>query len=145
MGIFLPFILVWILQKIELFTGNSYSGLCMEAFDVVRTDKRRYKRLQIELDLSCHKVDLTEGNFYVGHTVNVCPGGLFFETATDLLKPDDLLKVELSIPPTAGLLESGGKISGLAKILRASDIATLTFSKRYGVAVEFCQPPKLCP
>jgi hypothetical protein len=55
----------------------------------------------------------------------------------------------LSIPPTAGLLESGGRISARARVLRANSICdSHTDSNlspdRYGVALQFCQPPKLC-
>ena len=112
-------------------------------------EKRKYKRLPITLDLSCYKVGSTAEKFHTGCTVNVSPGGLYFETATETFKPGNLLKVKLSIPPTAGLLELGGRISSVARVLRACDIRdsrtdTNLRSYRYGVAVEFCQPLKLC-
>ncbi|MEE9371074.1 MAG: hypothetical protein V3W45_06350 [Sedimentisphaerales bacterium] len=64
------------------------------------------------------------------------------------INPGNLLKVELSIPPTAGLLEFGGRISGLGKVLRIrgiSDSHTVADlpADRYGVAVEFSLPLKL--
>ncbi len=112
------------------------------------SEKRKYKRLPIKLDLSYRKVDSTAKKPHTGCTVNVSPGGLYFETAADVFKPDSLLKVELSIPPTTGLLESGGSISGLGKVLRAHTISdsrtdTKLPSVRSGVALEFCQPLKL--
>ncbi len=112
------------------------------------SDKRKYKRLTIKLDLSYRKADSTVAKPRTGCTVNVSPGGLYFETAADVFKPGSLLKVELSIPPTTGLLESGGSISGLGKVLRAHTISgsrtdTELPSVRSGVALEFCQPLKL--
>jgi len=112
-------------------------------------EKRKYRRLPINLDLSCRKAGSTGGKFHNGCTVNVSPGGLYFESEADVFKPGNLLKVELSIPPTAGLLELGGSISGLGKILRIHTICdsradTDLPSARSGVALEFCQPLKLC-
>jgi len=112
------------------------------------SDKRKYKRLTIKLDLSYRKVDSTAKRSHAGCTVNVNPGGLYFETEADVFKLGSLLKVELSIPPTSGLLEFGGSISGLGKVLRADTIngshtETELPSVRSGVALEFCQPLKL--
>ena len=107
--------------------------------------KRKYERLVLNLNLSCRPISPPTEKSYTGHTVNVSPGGLYFETAADAFKPGDLLKVELSIPPTTGLLEFGGKISGFAKVLRTNNAhtdANLSHG-RYGVALEFCRFPKL--
>jgi hypothetical protein len=113
------------------------------------SEKRKFKRLQITFGLSCREVGSTTEKFYKGCTVNVSPGGLYFETADDVFKPGNLLKVELSIPPTAGLLEFGGRISGFGRVLRACSICDSRTdnnlrSDRYGVALEFCRSPKLC-
>jgi len=109
------------------------------------SEKRKYKRLPIKLDLSCCKVGSAAEKFHTGHTVNVSPGGLCFETAAETFRQGSLLKVKLSIPPTAGLLEFGGSISGFAKVLRTYSICECTSPARYGVALEFCQSPKFCP
>jgi len=116
---------------------------------VNRSEKREFKRLPITFDLSCRKVDSTVEESHTGCTVNVSPGGLYFETTDDVFKPSNLLKVELSIPPTAGLLEFGGRISGFGRVLRTCSICdshanTNSHSGRYGVALEFYRPPKLC-
>jgi hypothetical protein len=103
-----------------------------------RSEKRRHKRLGAKYNLSCRKVGSTANIPYDGHTVNVSTGGLYFETTTDIFEQGNLLKVELSIPPTSGLLEFGGKIAGFAKVLRTDSI-----SGRYGVALQFCRSPKL--
>lgn len=105
-------------------------------------EKRKFKRLPITLDLSCRKIGSETELLHKGYTVNVSPGGLYFETVDDVFTPGNLLKVELSIPPTAGLLEFGGRISGFGRVLRVGD--TKLHSGKYGIALEFCRPLKLC-
>lgn len=112
-------------------------------------EKRKYNRLPIKLALSCHKVGSTAEKSHKGTTVNVSPGGLYFETPASTFKPGDLLKVELSIPPTTGILEFGGRIAGFARVLRTHNIhdshtATSLSYDRYGIALQFYQSPKLC-
>ncbi len=112
------------------------------------SEKRKFKRLPITLGLSCRKVGSTAEKFHKGCTVNVSPGGLYFETPDDAFKLGNLLKVELSIPPTTGLLEFGGRILGFGRVLRICSIrdsrtGANLHSDRYGVALEFCQPLKL--
>jgi hypothetical protein len=114
-----------------------------------RAERRKFKRLPITLDLSCRKVVLAAEQLHTGCTVNVSSGGLYFMTANDVFEPGSLLKVELSVPPTTGLLEFGGRISGFGRVLRTcrlcgSHANTNSYSERYGVAVEFCRSPKLC-
>jgi hypothetical protein len=114
-----------------------------------RTEKRKHKRLGSKFDISCRKVGSTAEQIYTGCTVNVSCGGLYFETTTETFKQGNLLKIELSIPPRPGLLEFGGKIAGFAKVLRTENICdsatgTDLSSGRYGIALQFCCPPKLC-
>lgn len=111
-------------------------------------EKRKYKRLPIKLALSCRKVDSQGEKTHTGSTTNVSPGGLYFETAFKVFKPGNMLSVDLSIPPTTGLLESGGSISGIGKVLRTHTIGSSRTESagstlRSGVALEFCQPLKL--
>jgi hypothetical protein len=117
-------------------TGNKKFHAGMRMMD--RTEKRRHRRLGADYNISCRKVGSTDNKAYGGITLNVSPGGLYFKTDTDTFERGSLLKVELSIPPTSGLLEFGGKIAGVAKVLR-----TDSTSGRFGVALQFCQSPKL--
>lgn len=103
-----------------------------------RTEKRRHKRLGAKYNLSCRQVGATGNVSYSGHTVNISTGGVYFQTEADIFKQGSLLKVELDIPPTSGLLEFGGKIAAFAKVLRTDSI-----SGGHGVALQFCRPPKL--
>ena len=113
------------------------------------TERRKYKRLGAEFEISLREVGSTAEQFRTASTVNVSAGGLYFETESATFKPGSLLDVELSIPPRQGLLEFGGRISGFATVLRIDNIyesvkgTDLTFG-RYGVAVQFCRSPKLC-
>lgn len=115
---------------------------------MARPERRRHKRLPIKIPLSCSKVGSTAEKTRKGLSVNVSPGGLYFQTLSATFKGGCLVKVELSIPPTTGVLEFGGTISSFAKVLRThriqdSDTSTVSSSSKYGVALEFCQPPKL--
>ncbi|MHC4618578.1 MAG: PilZ domain-containing protein [Planctomycetota bacterium] len=111
----------------------------------VLCEKRRFKRLAMKLDLSCRKVGSPQEAFHSGWTLNVSAGGMYFESKYHPFKVGDVLRVELSVPATAGLLECGGRIFGLAKVVRTrkpggkEDVA----GGAYGAAVEFCEPPKL--
>ena len=110
-----------------------------------RIDKRRHRRLRLQYDISCRKVSSTGGKSYRGRTVNVSSGGLYFETTVEVFRRGDVLKVILEIPPTAGLLEFGGKLAGYANVLRAERIRdTDPPCDNYGVAAQFCRSPKLC-
>ncbi len=114
-----------------------------------RPERRMDRRLGADFDVSFYKVGSTANEPYDGHTVNVSSGGLYFETTARTVEQGDLLRVELSIPPTPGLLEFGGKIAAFAKVLRAYNIgghATGSDStcNKYGVALQFCDRPKLC-
>jgi len=113
---------------------------------MARLEKRKYKRLAINLDLSCRVVDSAGSRFFKGKTVNVCPGGLYIEVPKPDLKAGDVLKLSLDIPPTCGILEYGGRISGYARVLRINELAdgSCPGTGRVGVAVEFCRPPRLC-
>ncbi len=114
-----------------------------------RPEKRKDRRLGANLNISFHKVGSRANEPCHGCTVNVSSGGLYFETTTGTIKQGDLLRVELSVPPTPGLLEFGGKIAAFAKVLRADNISgDITGSgsacNKYGVALQFCHRPKLC-
>jgi hypothetical protein len=129
------FVIITIARFSRARNGHNYARMHM----MDRPEKRRHMRLGAKYDISCRIVGSTENKPYEGHTVNVSPGGLYFQTETETFMSGNLLTVELSIPPTSGLLEFGGKIAGFAKVLR-----TDSASGRYGVALQFCRPPKLC-
>ena len=113
------------------------------------SEKRRCKRLPARFDLSCSPLGSMSEQCGSGRTVNVCPDGLYFEITGDVIfDTGNLLKVELSIPPTSGELEFGGTISALGRVVRTCNICeaclgSISNSNKYGVAVEFCRLPRL--
>ena len=112
-------------------------------------ESRKHRRLPLKLGLSFSRVGASGENFCKGHTLNISTGGMLLETATEGLGKGSLINIELSVPPTNGLLEFGGKISGFARVLRVRPISfnhtlELKIKPRYNVAVEFCHAPKLC-
>jgi len=114
-----------------------------------RPEKRAHRRLDARYDISYRKVGSTVDKSHSGCTANVSSGGLYLETGADAFERGELLRVELAVPPTPGLLEFGGKIAGFAKVLRADKICDDVAGKssasgKYGVALQFCRPPKLC-
>jgi hypothetical protein len=105
--------------------------------------------LPIKLAVSYHKVDDTSGRYYGGYTLNASPGGLYLETPAGALGPGNLLQIELSILPTAGVLEFGGRMTGRARVLRTENVQTLNADAgsplgSHHIALQFCQRPKLC-
>jgi len=110
-------------------------------------EKRKFKRLPLKLHLSCQRIDSASEGLHTGYTVNVGPGGVYFETPHKMFEPGHLIKIDMSIPPTDGLLEFGGRLSGFAKVLRthpvAADITDAAGNSFHGVAAEFCQSPHL--
>ena len=114
-----------------------------------RPEKRMHRRLDAHYDVSCRIVGSTNAKSYSGRTANVSSGGLYFETSAEELERGDLLKLELELPPTPGLLEFGGKIAGFAKVLRTENIRGASVGAdpactKYGVALQFCRPLRLC-
>jgi len=116
---------------------------------MISQERRRYDRLSIRLALSCCKVSEAGGKSHRAYTTNISPGGMYFETPASAFRPGDLLRVELFVPPTTGVLESGGRLSGFVSVLRTLNIGDAqgwikSSSRGYGVAVQFCQRPELC-
>jgi len=111
-------------------------------------EKRKHRRLAIKLYLSCRKVGIPAQKPHAGRTVNVGPGGLYFETTDAEFERGDLAEVRLSVPPTSGLLELGGTMCALGRVLRAENISYPHTGPQSsvvrGVALEFSRPPKLC-
>jgi hypothetical protein len=80
---------------------------------------------------------------YAGRTVNVSTGGMFFHVAEGEISRDDMLNVELTVPPTEGLLELGGKVSTFARVIRVHQIRHSSGKhSHHAVAAEFLESPK---
>ena len=114
-----------------------------------RLERRAQRRLDARYNISYRRVGSPADNFHLGRTANVSCGGLYLESGADPLERGELLKVELAVPSTAGLLEFGGRLAGFARVLRCDRICDGAEGKdsvgaKYGAALQFCRPPKLC-
>jgi hypothetical protein len=107
-------------------------------------DKRKHERLPLQLDMLCQRVGSSGSDIYTGKTINVSTGGVLFHVAEGKLNHDDLLNLELTVPPTEGLLELGGKVSTFARVIRVHQIRHSSGKhSHHAVAAEFLDGPKL--
>lgn len=112
----------------------------------MESERRRHKRLPVKFSVLCQKVGLSDGRFYSGNTVNVSPGGMLVEVNSSQFKDGELMSVEMTVPPTEGLLEYGGSFSGYARVIRVQQPQAMrpaVSSSASAVAVEFCESPRL--
>jgi hypothetical protein len=110
-------------------------------------DRRIDHRVPLGLTAVCHKVGQPPGRTYTAMSVNVSPGGMLMEVNTSDLKEGQLLSVEMSVPPTEGLLEFGGRFSTYARIVRVQsgeqDRPPARLAEPQKIALEFCRSMKL--
>jgi hypothetical protein len=140
-------------QKIPYFPGMIFAVFvdilydsmvfkCRDA-EMCQTEKRKHQRLPLQLDLLCQRVGMDGNDVYTGKTMNVSTGGVLFRVVEGKLKCDDLLNVELTVPPTEGLLELGGKVSTLARVIRVhAPKSVSSLQSHHAVAAEFLECPK---
>jgi hypothetical protein len=110
------------------------------------SDRRKHKRIPLKFTVLCQKVGLSDGRLYSGNTVNVSPGGMLVEVNQSPLRDGELVSVEMTVPPTEGLLEYGGRFSSYARVIRvyANDMDSgITNSFGNAIAMEFCESPRL--
>ena len=106
-------------------------------------NRRRHKRLPLKLSIFCQKVGVSGGRIISGKTVNVSPGGMLVEIKSRDINHGELLSVEMTVPPTEGLLDFGGSLSSYARVVRLSRTDGSDKSFENIVALEFCDSPKL--
>jgi len=110
-------------------------------------DRRQYQRLPLKLPVACQKVGLSAGKLYVGHTLNVSSGGMLLEVNDNAIDHGELIGVEMSVPPTEGLLQYGGRFSSYARVVRIGQERvrnSVGFAPpTRTIALEFCESPKL--
>ena len=110
-------------------------------------NRRSHNRLPLKISVLCQTVGISGGTCFTGNTVDVSPGGMLVNFNTGGLSDGQLLSVEMSVPPTEGLLEYGGRFSSYARIVRLEETKSSagknTSSLVQTAALEFCQSPKL--
>jgi hypothetical protein len=108
-------------------------------------NRRTHPRLPLRLDVVCQRVGQGTG-ICTGSTVNVSPSGMLLEVNSARLNEGELVSVEMSVPPTEGLLEFGGRFDTYARVVRTDPDTGQTrpfLGPTRRVALEFCQSPKL--
>ncbi len=109
-------------------------------------DRRRHKRFPLKLSIFCQRVGPTCERLYTGRTINVSPGGLLVEMKSNELQEGELISVEMTVPPTEGLLEFGGSFSTYARVVRdRMDVKAVSTEAPFAevLALEFCDSPRL--
>ena len=74
----------------------------------------------MQLDLLCQRIGMEGNRLYAGKTINVSTGGVFFHLVDCKISRDDLLNVELTVPPPKGCLNLAGRVSTFARVVRVS-------------------------
>lgn len=89
-----------------------------------------------------------DGGLRKGDTLNVSTGGLLMETCQNGVSAEigHLMKIDLQAPAAGGLFELGGRISGVARVIRVlgelPGSRMPTRSDRCRIALQFCQRPR---
>jgi len=89
----------------------------------------------------CQSVGVDKSTVSSGKTVNISTGGVLIKTSHNKFNIGDLINVQMTVPPTEGLLEYGGRMQGYARVTRVNKLTKTDSGKL--VALQFCHPPKL--
>jgi hypothetical protein len=110
-------------------------------------NRRSHDRLELNLNVLCQTVGMTTPKAFAGTTLDVSTGGALVELDNAKLADGQLLSIEMTLPPTEGLLEYGGRFTSYARVSRVTnpemDSSIRASSSIKKVALEFCKPPKL--
>jgi len=105
------------------------------------SDRRKHKRLDLKLDMLCQRIGTDNSAVSSGRTINISTGGILAKTSHNKFEIGDLVNVQMTVPPTDGLLDYGGRMEGYARVTRINKLTKTDAGKL--VALEFCHPPKL--
>ena len=111
-------------------------------------ERRRDRRLAIQLPLTYRKQDSGRGKPFGTITSNVSTGGVYFMTTADDVRAGDLLDLEFGVPADDDRFPPDGKIATVARVVRTEAIRDTGVNKqpafaRSGVAAQFEQGLKL--
>jgi hypothetical protein len=106
-------------------------------------NRRKHDRLALRLDLQCRKIGAEERHIATGKTRNISTGGVLFEVGQCPFACDDLLSMDLSVPPAAGILNFGGRLTTFARVIRIEQGQFAGRPENFAVAAEFVGSPKL--
>ena len=108
-------------------------------------EQRKHRRLEMRLPLEFRRVSEPDAGQHRSVTKDVSTGGVYFETVLDDLRKGELLNIEMTIPPGEGHFPYQGRVSSVAKIVRADKPAAdaaLT-NPRVGIGAAFRESFKL--
>jgi len=116
---------------------------------VQKAERRKDRRLDLKYHLSCQRIGRDSTRTYKGLTRDVSCGGAYFWISNRTFKSGEMIRIELMIPPKAGVLESGGRVRCYAIVLRSDCRPKArrqgeSFAAGYGIAAQFHDFPKLC-
>jgi hypothetical protein len=119
------------------------------------TERRRHRRLAIRLPVECCRKGQGNEGTIRAVTANISTGGVYFEAdvvngnrqglAEGTLAAEDLLELELTIPPGEGHFPYERQVRSVVQIIRREDLpanATRGEHRRIGVAGRFHEPLK---
>jgi hypothetical protein len=109
-----------------------------------KDNRRKHDRLALRMDLLCRKIGAEDKYAATGKTKNISTGGVLFEVGHCPFACDDLLSMELTVPPAAGILNFGGRLTTFARVIRIEPLEVQSRPANFAVAAEFVQSPKLC-
>ena len=78
---------------------------------------------------------------FSGNTVNVSPSGLLIKMQGPALRDGELVSVEMAVPAGEGAIESTGRFSSYARVVRIEDSIHRADNGKE-IALEFCESPR---
>ncbi|HSW46137.1 MAG TPA: PilZ domain-containing protein [Phycisphaerae bacterium] len=121
-------------------------------------ERRRHRRLPIRLPLECRGRGEPRRRVLRGLTANISSGGIYFEynlsneggsrSLEDVPAGDNLLDMELTVPPGDGHSPYEGRVRTVVEIVRREELpggagAGAEGRRRIGLACRFHEPLKL--
>ncbi len=110
---------------------------------MITSDRRSSRRLSLRFDMSYRRQGSDPARSSRGTLENVSMGGICFHTTDDTLRAGTVIEIVLHVPPCHGVLEKGGCISGLARVLWASRSHTASDCAASVVGAQFYERPRL--
>ncbi|TFG44918.1 MAG: PilZ domain-containing protein, partial [Dehalococcoidia bacterium] len=111
-------------------------------------DRRAYRRLDIHLPVTFHRVGKAISNINRTTTINVSTGGAYFETNRSDIEIEDHLALSFEVDPHDLRFPPNCTITTVAQVVRLEPLENQSVLNdmpltRYGLAVKFRQPLKL--
>jgi hypothetical protein len=110
---------------------------------MITLDRRVSRRLSLRFDMSYRRQGSDAARSSRGTLWNVSMGGICFHTTDDTLETGAVIEIVLHVPPRHGVLEKGGCVSGLARVLWSSRGDSESDCAARVVGAQFCERPSL--